>query len=117
MLVSAPAFCTVDGEFQPFWLRVQDQAVESYTMREVFDMESSVRVEAIENLGKDHNLLLRLFLTQGMAAACCLSQMAGNIIIFAPAYFFWFRHNHGNTTAMYMAQNQQQITPAYRELM
>ena len=45
-------FCTVDGEFQPFWLRVQDQAVESLTMKEVFSMDSSVRIEAIENLGK-----------------------------------------------------------------
>ena len=36
----------------PFWLRVQEQAVESYTMKEVFDMDSSVRVEAIENLGR-----------------------------------------------------------------
>ena len=42
----------VDGKSYPFWLRVQDQAVESYTMKEVFDMDSSVRVEAIENLGK-----------------------------------------------------------------
>ncbi|KAI0230421.1 hypothetical protein LSAT2_019216 [Lamellibrachia satsuma] len=46
------AFCTEDGTVQPFWLRVQEQAVESYTMKEVFDMDSSVRVEAIENLGK-----------------------------------------------------------------
>lgn len=44
-------FCTVEDEFQAFWLRVLDQAVESYTVREVFNMESSVRVEAIENLG------------------------------------------------------------------
>jgi hypothetical protein len=27
------------------------QAVESYTMKEVFNMDSSVRVQAIENLG------------------------------------------------------------------
>ncbi|KAK2177786.1 hypothetical protein NP493_578g02004 [Ridgeia piscesae] len=45
-------FCTEDGELQPFWMRVQEQAVESFTMKEVFDMDSSVRVEAIENLGK-----------------------------------------------------------------
>ena len=50
--MTVSAFCTVEDEFQPFYLRVQDQAVESYTMKEVFDMESSVRVEAIENLGK-----------------------------------------------------------------
>ena len=42
----------MDGKSYPFWLRVQDQAVESYTMKEVFDMDSSVRVEAIENLGR-----------------------------------------------------------------
>ena len=45
-------FCMVDEEVFSFWERVQDQAVESYTMREVFNMESSVRVEAIENLGQ-----------------------------------------------------------------
>ena len=44
-------FCTEDGKLHPFWLRVQEQAVESYTMKEVFNMDSSVRVEAIENLG------------------------------------------------------------------
>ena len=35
----------------PLWDRMQDQAVESYAAAEVFNMESSVRVEAIENLG------------------------------------------------------------------
>ena len=45
-------FCTVDHTYLSFWERIQDQAVESYTMKEVFDMDSSVRVEAIENLGK-----------------------------------------------------------------
>ena len=44
-------FITIDNVVQPFWIRVQDQAVESYSMREVFNMESSVRIEAIENLG------------------------------------------------------------------
>ena len=48
----SPDFCTEDGQLQPFWMRVQEQAVESYTMKEVFDMDSSVRVEAIENLGE-----------------------------------------------------------------
>ena len=41
----------MDDEILPFFVRVQDQAVESYTMKEVFSMESSVRIEAIENLG------------------------------------------------------------------
>ncbi|ELU15118.1 hypothetical protein CAPTEDRAFT_228584 [Capitella teleta] len=45
-------FCTIDDVFQPFWSCIQLQAVESYTMKEVFNMESSVRVQAIENLGK-----------------------------------------------------------------
>ncbi|CAH1801189.1 unnamed protein product [Owenia fusiformis] len=45
-------FCTINGKVETFWSRVMDQAVESYTIREVFDMDSSVRVEAIENLGK-----------------------------------------------------------------
>ena len=46
-----PVFCTVDHQYISFWERVKDQAIESYTMKEVFDMDSSVRVEAIENLG------------------------------------------------------------------
>ena len=44
-------FCTVDHQYISFWERVKEQAIESYTMKEVFDMDSSVRVEAIENLG------------------------------------------------------------------
>ena len=48
-----PDFCRISDsdEVQPFWYAVQDKAVENYTMKEVFDMESTVRVEAIENLG------------------------------------------------------------------
>lgn len=45
-------FCSVDDVIHPLWLRVQEQARESYAMREVFSMDSSVRVQAIENLGK-----------------------------------------------------------------
>lgn len=45
------AFCTIDGKKESFLSRVEDQVVESYCMKEVFNMESSVRVEAIENLG------------------------------------------------------------------
>ena len=37
---------------------MNDQAVESYAMKEVFDMDSSVRVQAIENLGKYSYYLL-----------------------------------------------------------
>ena len=51
LLLCFTDFCTVDDEVLPFFVRVQDQAVESYTMKEVFSMESSVRIEAIENLG------------------------------------------------------------------
>ncbi|KAK7483424.1 hypothetical protein BaRGS_00025364 [Batillaria attramentaria] len=46
------AFCSQQGEATPVWQRVQEQARESFAMREVFSMDSSVRVEAIENLGK-----------------------------------------------------------------
>ncbi|XP_041348008.1 uncharacterized protein LOC121367734 isoform X2 [Gigantopelta aegis] len=46
------AFCEIDDEVFPLWVRVQDQALESISMKGVFDMDSSVRVEAIENLGK-----------------------------------------------------------------
>ncbi|XP_046351571.2 uncharacterized protein LOC124132035 isoform X2 [Haliotis rufescens] len=49
-------FCTVDGEEFPLWKRVEEQAKESYAMKEVFDMDSSVRVEAIENLGRFRSL-------------------------------------------------------------
>lgn len=42
----------MDDVIHPLWLRVQEQARESYAMREVFSMDSSVRVQAIENLGK-----------------------------------------------------------------
>ncbi|XP_046556849.1 LOW QUALITY PROTEIN: uncharacterized protein LOC124266076 [Haliotis rubra] len=49
-------FCTVDGEEFPLWKRVEEQARESYAMKEVFDMDSSVRVEAIENLGRFRSL-------------------------------------------------------------
>ncbi|XP_061197568.1 uncharacterized protein LOC133205720 [Saccostrea echinata] len=46
------AFCTLDDVVHPLWFRIQEQARESYAMREVFSMDSSVRVQAIENLGK-----------------------------------------------------------------
>ena len=41
----------IDGVAEPLWDRVLSQAMESYNMKDVFNMESSVRVEAIENLG------------------------------------------------------------------
>ncbi|XP_063448619.1 uncharacterized protein LOC134728118 [Mytilus trossulus] len=50
------AFCTIDEKVLPVWSRIQEQARESYAMREVFDMDSSVRVDAIENLGKFKSL-------------------------------------------------------------
>lgn len=33
-----------------FWKRVSQLAIESYNMHQVFDMESSVRLAAVENL-------------------------------------------------------------------
>ena len=53
MCVARAAFCTVDGFPKPVWDRVLNQAMESYAMKDVFDMESTVRVEAIENLGEE----------------------------------------------------------------
>ncbi|KAI8504908.1 hypothetical protein Bbelb_170170 [Branchiostoma belcheri] len=47
-----PKFRFMGGVKLPFWQRVHEQAVESYTMREVFQMESSVRLSAIEDLAK-----------------------------------------------------------------
>lgn len=49
-------FCTVDDKVLPIWSRIQEQARESYAMRDVFNMDSSVRVDAIENLGKFKSL-------------------------------------------------------------
>ncbi|KAL8596904.1 hypothetical protein ACOMHN_065853 [Nucella lapillus] len=46
------SFCMIDGMPRPVWERLLNQAMESYAMKDVFNMESSVRVEAIENLGK-----------------------------------------------------------------
>ncbi|GFN77454.1 hypothetical protein PoB_000396000 [Plakobranchus ocellatus] len=46
------AFCNIEGEYYSMWERVSIQARESWAMKEVFDMNSSVRVDAIENLGK-----------------------------------------------------------------
>ncbi|XP_022102104.1 uncharacterized protein LOC110985405 isoform X2 [Acanthaster planci] len=48
-------FCTVNGERSEFWKRVQEHALESYTMREVFSMNSTVRIDAIHNLSKFHS--------------------------------------------------------------
>ncbi|XP_062582549.1 uncharacterized protein LOC134244307 [Saccostrea cucullata] len=45
-------FCTVDGEEQALWQRVTSYAQDMYAMKDVFAMDSSVRVDAIENLGK-----------------------------------------------------------------
>ena len=45
-------FCTIEDVVRPLWLRIQDQARESYAMREVFSMDSTMRVQAIENLGR-----------------------------------------------------------------
>lgn len=45
-------FVTIDGEEIDFKTRVQEQALETYTMHKVFNMESTVRLDAIENLSK-----------------------------------------------------------------
>lgn len=44
-------FCTVDGEEQALWQRVTSYAQDMYAMKDVFAMDSTVRVDAIENLG------------------------------------------------------------------
>ena len=67
----------VDGKSYPFWLRVQDQAVESYTMKEVFDMDSSVRVEAIENLGKTRLCRIAMNLVMFLSVRKQLENQAG----------------------------------------
>ncbi|XP_077995737.1 protein tirA-like isoform X2 [Glandiceps talaboti] len=46
------SFCAGDGEKKTFWERVHEEAVISYTMKEVFSVDSSVRLDAIQNLGK-----------------------------------------------------------------
>lgn len=50
-------FCTVDGEEQALWQRVTSYAQDMYAMKDVFAMDSTVRVDAIENLGKFLSLL------------------------------------------------------------
>ncbi|XP_072172254.1 uncharacterized protein [Diadema setosum] len=45
-------FCIIDEERQEFWQRVKEQALERYTMLEVFSMDSTVRIDAIQNLAK-----------------------------------------------------------------
>nr|XP_054761800.1 uncharacterized protein LOC129268254 isoform X1 [Lytechinus pictus] len=47
-------FCTIDEERIDFWERVKEQALERYTMLEVFSMDSTVRIDAIQNLAKFH---------------------------------------------------------------
>eukprot|EP00057_Strongylocentrotus_purpuratus_P035544 XP_799955.3 PREDICTED: uncharacterized protein LOC577369 isoform X1 [Strongylocentrotus purpuratus] len=47
-------FCTIDEERLDFWDRVKEQALERYTMLEVFSMDSTVRIDAIQNLAKFH---------------------------------------------------------------
>ena len=42
----------MDGQLQPFYKRVQEKAAESCALREVLNMSSSLRVEAIESLGE-----------------------------------------------------------------
>ncbi|XP_071790819.1 uncharacterized protein [Asterias amurensis] len=44
-------FCIVNESFE-FWQRGEEQALKSYTMREVFSMDSTVRIDAIQNLSK-----------------------------------------------------------------
>ncbi|GAB1599290.1 uncharacterized protein LOC115211707 isoform X1 [Argonauta hians] len=45
-------FCTQGEVVTSLWQRIEDQARESYAMKEVFNINSHVRVEAIENLSK-----------------------------------------------------------------
>ena len=41
-----------------FWKRISQIALESYTMHEVFNMDSTVRLAAVENLGKNNSCFL-----------------------------------------------------------
>lgn len=50
-MCSLSDFCTVDGEEQALWQRVTSYAQDMYAMKDVFAMDSTVRVDAIENLG------------------------------------------------------------------
>ena len=42
----------MDGTLCPLWQKIEDQARESYAMKDVFNIDCHVRVEAIENLSK-----------------------------------------------------------------
>ncbi|XP_071790817.1 uncharacterized protein [Asterias amurensis] len=48
-------FCIVNESFE-FWQRGEEQALKSYTMREVFSMDSTVRIDAIQNLNIFHGM-------------------------------------------------------------
>ena len=47
-------YCKVDGEMQPFWVRLQDQAMEKSAIMSVFGIDSNptLRLKAVENLAK-----------------------------------------------------------------
>ena len=47
-------YCKVDGKMFPFWVRLQDQAMEKLAMRAVFGIEAekSYRLKAVENLAR-----------------------------------------------------------------
>ncbi|KAJ8317781.1 hypothetical protein KUTeg_004668, partial [Tegillarca granosa] len=53
-------FCTSDDMVQPLWLRIQEQARESYAMREVFKMDSLFKsatvVDALRDLLTDKDV-------------------------------------------------------------
>ncbi|KAL5016705.1 hypothetical protein ScPMuIL_006294 [Solemya velum] len=45
-------YCTSESKVRPLWLMIKELAVQSYAIRDVFSIGSSVRVKAIENLAK-----------------------------------------------------------------
>ena len=62
--------CSVNGRMMSLFSRVQEQAVERYAMKEVFSMESHVRIEAIQNLGKQSSSAEHLYSSLHKATKC-----------------------------------------------
>ena len=57
------AFRGDSKEKHVFWKRASQMAIEKYNMHQVFDMESSVRLTAVENLSKEINSYLFIYLS------------------------------------------------------
>lgn len=49
---SVSGFCCVDGEVVALWSRMEEKVREKFALKEVFCVESTVRVAAMRNVGR-----------------------------------------------------------------